>query len=86
VERSKQIEPGIIADFDEQGHLLGIEFLYVMRFPMLSKPQALSLALWSFLNRQLLTVKPGLLEAWAQAARKPRDILGFGCLYGGSNY
>ena len=31
VERSKQIEPGIIADFDEQGHLLGIEILYVSK-------------------------------------------------------
>lgn len=33
VERSKQIEPGIIADFDEQGHLLGIEILYVSKRP-----------------------------------------------------
>jgi uncharacterized protein YuzE len=31
VERSKQIEPGIIADFDEQGHLMGIEILYVSK-------------------------------------------------------
>lgn len=31
VEQSKQIEPGIIADFDEQGHLLGIEILYVSK-------------------------------------------------------
>jgi len=31
VERSKQIEPGIVADFDEQGHLLGIEILYVSK-------------------------------------------------------
>ena len=31
VERSKQIEPGIIADFDEQGHLLGLEILYVSK-------------------------------------------------------
>jgi uncharacterized protein YuzE len=31
VERSKQIEPGIIADFEEQGHLMGIEILYVSK-------------------------------------------------------
>jgi uncharacterized protein YuzE len=31
VERSKQIEPGIIGDFDEHGHLLGIEILYVSK-------------------------------------------------------
>jgi uncharacterized protein YuzE len=31
VERSRQIEPGIIADFDEQGHLMGIEILYVSK-------------------------------------------------------
>ena len=31
VERSKQIESGIVADFDEQGHLLGIEILYVSK-------------------------------------------------------
>jgi uncharacterized protein YuzE len=31
VDRSKQIEPGIIAGFDEQGHLMGIENLYVSK-------------------------------------------------------
>jgi hypothetical protein len=31
VERSRQIEPGIIGDFDEQGHLLGLEILYVSK-------------------------------------------------------
>jgi hypothetical protein len=28
VARSKQIESGIIADFDEEKHLLGLEILY----------------------------------------------------------
>jgi uncharacterized protein YuzE len=31
VANSKQIEPGIIADFDEQGRLLGLEILYVSK-------------------------------------------------------
>ncbi len=31
VDRSEQIEPGIIADFDKQGRLLGFEILYVSR-------------------------------------------------------
>jgi uncharacterized protein YuzE len=31
VARTKQIEPGIIADFDEQGHLLGLEILYLSK-------------------------------------------------------
>ena len=31
VERSEQIEPGVIADFDEQGRLLGFEILYVSK-------------------------------------------------------
>ncbi|MBK8755258.1 MAG: DUF2283 domain-containing protein [Candidatus Competibacteraceae bacterium] len=31
VERSEQIQPGIIADFDERGRLLGIEILHVSK-------------------------------------------------------
>ena len=31
VERSEQIEPGIIADFDKKGRLLGFEVLYVSK-------------------------------------------------------
>ena len=31
VARSKQLEPGVIADFDEEGHLLGLEILYVSK-------------------------------------------------------
>jgi uncharacterized protein YuzE len=31
VERSEQIEPGIVADFDKQGRLLGFEILYVSK-------------------------------------------------------
>jgi uncharacterized protein YuzE len=36
VERSKQIEPGISADFDEQGHLMGFEILYVSKRPSIN--------------------------------------------------
>jgi len=31
VDRSEQIEPGIIADFDKQGRLLGFEILYISK-------------------------------------------------------
>lgn len=31
VERSKQVESGIIADFDKEAHLLGIEILHVSK-------------------------------------------------------
>jgi uncharacterized protein YuzE len=30
-EHSKQLETGVIADFDDQGRLLGIEILYVSK-------------------------------------------------------
>lgn len=36
VSRSKQLEPGIIADFDEQEQLLGFEILYIGKRPSLS--------------------------------------------------
>lgn len=31
VARTEQIEPGIIADFDEKGRLLGLEILYISK-------------------------------------------------------
>jgi uncharacterized protein YuzE len=31
VEQSKQLETGVIADFDDQGRLIGIEILYVSK-------------------------------------------------------
>ncbi|SJM92609.1 conserved hypothetical protein [Crenothrix polyspora] len=39
VARSKQLEPGIIADFDEQGQLLGLEILYVAKRSSVSAPK-----------------------------------------------
>lgn len=34
VENSREIEPGIIADYDAQGHMVGIEILYVSKRAM----------------------------------------------------
>lgn len=31
VETTKEIEPGIMADYDAQGHLVGIEILFVSK-------------------------------------------------------
>ncbi|WP_432743365.1 DUF2283 domain-containing protein [Methylobacter sp. G7] len=39
VERTEQIEPGIIADFDKQGRLLGFEILYVSKRSSLEPSQ-----------------------------------------------
>ncbi len=38
VEATRQIEPGIMADYDAQGHVVGIEILSISKRALLAPP------------------------------------------------